>query len=178
MTSNKGSKTAGVDAIVWSTSEQKLDAVEKLKKPSKPMPLRRVYIPKKNGKKRGLGIPTMMDRAYQALHLLGLDPIEESLADPFSYGFRICRRAADAMSFIHGRISHRYSPKWVLEGDIKACFDEIDHTWLEKNIPMDKKTLKGWLKAGFMKGNKIFPSLSGTPQGGLCKALHKPPYAK
>lgn len=109
----------------------------------------------------------MMDRAYQALHLLGLDPIAEATADPHSYGFRTCRRAADAMEFIHGRLSCRSSPKWVLEGDIKACFDEIDHTWLEKNIPMDKKTLKGWLKAGFMKGKTIFPTKSGTPQGGI-----------
>jgi RNA-directed DNA polymerase len=109
----------------------------------------------------------MIDRACQALHLLGLNPIAEAKADPYSYGFRTCRRAADAMEFIHGRMSQSRSPEWVLEGDIKACFDEIDHTWLEENIPMDKKTLKGWLKAGFMKGKAIFPTKSGTPQGGI-----------
>ena len=167
VTSNKGSKTPGVDHIIWSTSKQKLEAVKRLKEPTKPKPLRRIYIPKKNGKKRGLGIPTMMDRACQALYFLGLDPISEANADPSSYGFRICRSTRDAIQDIHRRMVHNHSPQWVLEADIKACFDEINHQWLEKNIPMDKTTLNRWLKSGFMEGKKMFPTTSGTPQGGI-----------
>jgi RNA-directed DNA polymerase len=122
--SNSGAKTPGVDGVLWSTPEAKSAAFDTLHRHGyQPQPLRRVYIPKSNGKRRGLGIPTMRDRAMQALYLLGLDPITETLADGHSYGFRRERRCADALAQTHGLLSHRHGPQWILEGDIKACFD-------------------------------------------------------
>jgi RNA-directed DNA polymerase len=122
--SNSGAKTPGVDGVLWNTPESKSAAFSTLRRPGyRPQPLRRVYIPKSNGQRRGLGIPTRADRARQALHLLGLDPLAESQADGHSYGFRRERRCADAMAQTHNLLSHRRDPEWILEGDIKACLD-------------------------------------------------------
>src|SRR5436309_13209714 len=106
--SNSGAKTPGVDGILWNTPEAKSAAFNALRRHGyQPQPLRRVFIPKSNGKRRGLGIPTMTDRAVQALHLLGLDPIAESHADGHSYGFRRERRCADALAQTHCVLSSR-----------------------------------------------------------------------
>src|SRR3954451_17876082 len=116
--SNSGAKTAGVDGVLWNTPEAKSAAFSALRRHCyKPQPFRRVYIPKSNGKRRGLGIPTMADRAMQALYLLGFDPIAETLADGHSYGFRRERRCADALAQTHGLMSHRPGSQWILEGD-------------------------------------------------------------
>src|SRR5204863_4938392 len=126
--SNSGAKTPGVDGVIWNTPEAKSAAFGTLRRHGyRPQPLRRVYIPKSNGKQRPLGIPTMRDRAMQALYLLGLDPIAETLADGHSYGFRLERRCADALAQTHGLLSNGHGPRWILEGDIKACFDKISH---------------------------------------------------
>lgn len=169
VTSNTGAKTPGVDGVTWKTPEQKIQAVHHLKRRGyQPQPLRRIYIPKKNGKKRPLGIPTVADRAQQALHLLALEPISENQADPHSYGFRPERSCADAIAQCHHLLSRRKeSPQWILEGDIKACFDEISHEWLRTHIPMDRVVLSKWLKAGFIEQKEWFPTDSGTPQGGI-----------
>lgn len=168
VTSNKGKRTAGVDGIIWTTPKQKTNAVFTLqRKGYQPQPLRRIYIPKKNGKKRPLSIPTMTDRAMQALHKLALEPIAETLADPNSYGFRMYRRCADAIGQCFVILARGQSPVWVLEADIKACFDEISHEWMLANIPMDKTILEKWLKSGFMENGKVFPTRKGTPQGGI-----------
>jgi RNA-directed DNA polymerase len=164
---NSGAKTPGVDGILWNTPEAKSAAFNTLRRHGyQPQPLRRVYIPKSNGKRRGLGIPTMTDRAMQALHLLGLDPIAESQADGHSYGFRRERRCADALAQTHLLLSHRHGPEWILEGDIKACFDRISHEWLLTHVPMDRQMLRQWLKAGFLEKHAWFATREGTPQGG------------
>jgi RNA-directed DNA polymerase len=164
---NSGAKTPGVDGILWNTPESKSAAFSALRRHGyRPQPLRRVYIPKSNGKRRGLGIPTMTDRAMQALYLLGLDPIAESRADGHSYGFRRERRCADALHQVHTLLSHRQGPQWILEGDIKACFDRISHDWLLTHVPMDRTLLGRWLKAGFLEEHAWFATREGTPQGG------------
>ena len=168
VTSNKGKKTPGIDGVVWTINREKIDAVSQLKhRGYSPLPLRRIYIPKKNGKKRPLSIPVMKDRAMQALHKPALEPVAETTADPNSYGFRPFRSCADAIGQCFICLGKSYSPKWVLEGDIKACFDEISHQWLLNNILMDNTVLSKWLKSGYIEEGKRYPSHMGTPQGGI-----------
>lgn len=168
VTENQGKATPGVDGQTWSTPEVKLQAVSSLKRKGySPLPLRRVYIPKSNGKMRPLGIPTMKDRAMQALHKLALEPVAETLADRNSYGFRPERACADAIGQAFNVLSWKRSALWILEGDIKSCFDEISHDWLMNNVPMDKGILRKWLKAGYIDHKKLFPTVAGTPQGGI-----------
>ena len=109
----------------------------------------------------------MADRAMQALYLLGLDPIAETLADGHSYGFRLERCCADALDQCHKILRGPYGPNWIFEGDIKACFDRISHNWLLDHIPMDKEMLGKWLKAGFLEKHVLFATTEGTPQGGI-----------
>lgn len=168
VTSSTGGKTPGVDGVVLRTSQQKMNAILELKNRGyKPLPLRRIYIPKKSGKLRPLSIPTIKDRGMQALWHAALVPIAEERADPNAYGFRPKRSTHDAIEQCFKMLARRNSAQWIFEGDIRACFDQISHDWLLDNVPMNKTVLRKFLKAGFMEDGKHHATELGTPQGGI-----------
>ncbi len=172
VTENHGKRTPGVDGEIWDTPTKKATAIHSLRQRGyHPKPVRRVYLRKSNSKRRPLGIPVMSDRAMQALYLLALDPIAETTADPHSYGFRIERAPADAIEQCFRVLCRGNSAQWILEGDIASCFDALNHTWLETHIPMDKRVLRAWLKAGFMEKRVLYPTDAGTPQGAICSPV-------
>jgi RNA-directed DNA polymerase len=173
VTSNKGKRTPGIDNQRWQSPSAKYKAALGLKtKGYKAKPLKRIYIEKKGKKKkRPLGIPTMHDRAIQALYAMALDPIAEATADNTSFGFRKKRGINDAASHIFNYSAKNKGTQWILEGDIKGCFDNINHQWLMENIPIDKKILKQLLKAGFIYKRELFPTQQGTPQGGILSPI-------
>jgi RNA-directed DNA polymerase len=173
VTRNKGKRTSGIDGEKWLTSTSKMKAALSLTgKGYKAKPLKRVFINKigKN-KKRPLGIPTMYDRAIQSLYSLALEPIAETMSDIRSFGFRKNRSTKDACQQIFLCLSRKSSAQWILEGDIKGCFDNINHQWLLTNISMKKSILTQFLKAGFIYKHHLNPTKAGTPQGGIISPI-------
>src|ERR1700681_387752 len=109
----------------------------------------------------------MIDRAHQALHLLALDPVLETNADRNSYGFRQKRSCADAIAQCFNTLCNAPNTQWILEADIKSCFDQISHDWLLAHVPMDRAILQQWLKSGYMEKHVLHETTDGTPQGGI-----------
>lgn len=169
----EGKRTPGIDGEKWLTSNSKIKAVLSLTgKGYKAKPLKRVFINKPGKKKkRPLGIPTMYDRAMQSLYALALEPIAETMSDIRSFGFRKHRSTKDAREQIFLCLSKKNSAQWILEGDIKGCFDNINHQWLLTNIPIEKTILIQFLKAGFIYKRHLNPSKAGTPQGGIISPI-------
>ena len=170
---NQGKKTAGVDGVKSLSPNERLELVEELKLGSKPKPTRRVWIDKPGrDEKRPLGIPTMYDRALQALVKLALEPEWEAKFEPNSYGFRPGRSCHDAVEAIFSVIKQK--PKFVLDADIAKCFDKINHQALLKKLntyPELRRQIRAWLKAGVVDNRVLFPTEEGTPQGGVISPL-------
>jgi RNA-directed DNA polymerase len=170
---NQGKKTAGIDGIKALKPEQRLDLVNTLSLSQKAKPTRRVWIPKPGTEeKRPLGIPTMADRALQALVKQALEPEWEARLEPNSYGFRPGRSAHDAIAAIFSCISRK--AKYVLDADISKCFDSINHEALLAKLdtsPTIRRQIKSWLKSGVLDGKTLFPTDEGTPQGGVISPL-------
>ena len=175
---NSGKKTAGVDGVKSLTPVQReklvLDLIALAKRNWKgyhARPIRRVYIPKSNGKLRPLGIPTIRDRAAQGIVRSTIEPAFEAEFESNSYGFRPAHNAQDAIEDIYKCMARK--KKWVLDADIKGCFDNIDHQMLIDQMDSKSKKfmVKQWLKAGVMDNQEFHPSELGTPQGGIISPL-------
>ncbi len=182
-------KAVGVDRVTKEEYEKNLeenlkDLVKRMKSFSyRPQPVRRVEIPKANGKTRPLGIPSYEDKLVQGVMADILNEVYEPRFLDCSYGFRPGRKAHDAIKAVNDLIMFR-KVNYILDCDIKGFFDNVDHEWLMKfleNDIADKNFLRyivRFLKAGIMVGNRYEDSSVGTPQGGLCRARHNPPYVE
>jgi RNA-directed DNA polymerase len=170
---NRGKNTAGIDGIKSLTPKERLQLAEKLELPDTASPVRRIWIPKPGkSEKRPLGIPIMRNRAEQALAKLALEPEWEARFEPNSYGFRPGRSTHDAIEAIFNNICHQ--AKFVLDADIAACFDKISHSALLTKLqtfPKMRQAIRAWLKAGVVDDNNLFPTNTGSPQGGVISPL-------
>lgn len=168
---NVGKYTAGVDKVIVKTPEARGRLVDELTQYElhKPLPARRVYIPKSNGKLRPLGIPVVFDRCVQAIVKNALEPYWEAKFEDSSYGFRPGRGCHDAIERIYNLASAKSNRRWVLDADIKGAFDHIDQEKLMTaigNFPA-RELVRQWLKAGYLDEGVFYDTTAGTPQGGV-----------
>jgi len=170
---NQGKHTAGIDGVVYDTPEARWKLFQEglSLKGYKPRPVRRVYIPKDNGKQRPLGIPTGKDRVMQAIVKAALEPEWEARFEANSYGFRPGRCTMDAIEAIHTTTNRKDCRQWILDADMSGCFDNIDHGPLLAKLPVFTTTLRQWLKAGVVEVGFFSPTDTGTPQGGVISPL-------
>jgi RNA-directed DNA polymerase len=170
---NSGKHTPGIDGVVCDTPSDRLALLKDglRLKGYRPMPVRRVYIPKANGKQRSLGIPTVKDRVMQAIVKMALEPEWECRFEANSYGFRPGRGCHDAVEAIFTALNKKGCSEWVLDADISGCFDNIDHDALLEKLPVFTATIRRWLKAGVVEFGKLSDASTGTPQGGVISPL-------
>nr|UTA96760.1 hypothetical protein [Ulva meridionalis] len=172
---NRGKKTAGIDGVKFLKPEERLKLAKEIKVDGKASPIRRVYIPKPGtDEKRPLGIPTVKDRAKQALVKMALEPEWEAKFEPNSYGFRPGRSSRDAIEAIHHTLRGSQAGKFVLDADISKCFDKIDHDKLMAKVdtfPKLGRQIKAWLRSGVFDKGAYLPTSAGTPQGGVISPL-------
>jgi RNA-directed DNA polymerase len=180
---NTGKNTAGVDGVAipkGDTQEANKIAMRLLNVidiKAKPDAIRRVFIPKGNGKKRPLGIPTLRDRINQEILRIALEPIVEYHSYDHSFGFRPKRRCQDAIALLYNKLGSRYKPRYIVEGDIKGCFDNISHTHIVEKlkawqVPSQAISLiNSILKGGIFYKGYVYDSETGTPQGGVISPL-------
>ena len=182
-TLNQGKNTAGIDGIALPKGDKpkadamKLRLLKEIDINTKPDNIRRVYIPKANGKKRPLGIPTIKDRINQEILRLAVEPVTEYHFHHNSFGFRPKRSCHDAIGLLFNKLANKYRPRYIVEGDIKGCFDNISHDHIVNTLKSWKvpnfatSLLKGFLKAKIFHNGEIFDNETGTPQGGIISPL-------
>jgi RNA-directed DNA polymerase len=166
---NQGKHTAGIDGVVYDTPKARWQLFhEGLSLTGyRPRPVKRVYIPKQNGTQRPLGIPTGKDRVMQAIVTAALEPEWEARFEANSYGFRPGRCTMDAIEALHNTLSRHGASVWILDADIRGCFDNLAHGPLLAKLPVCTTTLRRWLKAGVVELGFFAPTDTGTPQGGV-----------